>query len=529
MLTRRAGLQAAALALAGCRADALAPAPPARWVGAAHTRGHRLRDAKSGALPPPALQRRTQVLIVGAGIAGLSAARAFAQAGVDDLQLLELDDQAGGHSRGHQMAGMACPLGAHYLPVPGPQAREVSDWLHEIGLLHSHLGRTVPDERHLCHSPQERLFIDGAWAEGLLPPADPGSATQAQYRRFAQAVAAAQKIGFALPSSRAPWTSEHAALDAVTFGDWLSAAGLTDERLRWYLGYCCRDDYGAGLAQVSAWAGLHYFASRHGFQAQGDAATEAEREPVFTWPEGNDWLARHLAAPLGERLRTGRTVLQVQAQRHGVNVLAWDEQAAQMEQWQAHTVVLAVPLFVAVRLLAEPPAALHPAAAALVYAPWLVANVHIDRPLLDRPGAPPSWDNVAYGSAGLGYVDAMHQSLRAVPGATVLSFYRTLAPAERPGLLQGSAATWATAVLADAAAMHPDLPGRARQVDLMRWGHAMAIPRPGVRGHAALARLRSERGRVRFAHSDLTGSSVFEEAFTVGHQVAGPARRRGPG
>ena len=62
------------------------------------------------------------------------------------------------------LANGACPLGAHYLPLPTPEAREVSDWLHEIGLLRQVLGRTVADERHLCHSPQERLFIGGAWA-----------------------------------------------------------------------------------------------------------------------------------------------------------------------------------------------------------------------------------------------------------------------------------------------------------------------------------------------------------------------------
>ena len=36
-------------------------------------------------------------------------------------------------------------------------------------------GRWQYDERHLCHSPQERLFIDGEWHEGLLPPAEDGA------------------------------------------------------------------------------------------------------------------------------------------------------------------------------------------------------------------------------------------------------------------------------------------------------------------------------------------------------------------
>ena len=55
------------------------------------------------------------------------------------------------------------------------------------------------------------------------------------------------------------------------------------------------------------------------------------------------------------------------------------------------------------------------------------------------------------------------------------------------------------------------------------WGHAMAIPRPGVQRHPALLALRAARGRVRFAHADLAGCSVFEEAFTAGCEVAGHA------
>lgn len=516
-LTRRHWLASLGLAAAGCSSSAPAPAAAA-WVGASHLRGHRLHQ--TGAWPTPAVQRRVNALVVGGGVAGLSAARGWLRQGVDDLAVLELEDQAGGNSRGMQLAGMACPLGAHYLPLPSAASHEVSEWLHEIGLLRQHLGRTVADERHLCHSPQERLFIDGAWAEGLLPPADPASDTAAQYRRFAQAVRAEQQAAphrFALPAHRSRWDAGLARLDAQTFARWLAERGFSDERLRWYLDYCCRDDYGAGLDVVSAWAGIHYFASRHGFHAPGESS--GEREGVFTWPEGNAWLVNQLATPLGPRIHTGRTVLRVTEQRHGVEVLAWDEARQQAERWTAQTVVLATPLFVAARLLAEPPAALKQAAALLQHAPWLVANIHIDAPLLDRPGAPPSWDNVRYGSTALGYVDAMHQSLRPHPGPTVLTAYWALPVAERAALLAAPAEDWRDRVLADLAQVHPDIHRRARAVQLMRWGHAMAIPRPGLQRHAALAALRTARGRVRFAHADLAGCSVFEEAFAAGSEA----------
>ncbi len=512
-----AATAAAASPLLSCtRPD---PAPPLQgsWVGAAHERGHRLQQP----LPADArgaLARKATVLIVGAGVAGLAAARGFMRAGVDDVQLLELEDQPGGNSRAHHMGGMACPLGAHYLPQPGAPAHEVNEWLHELGLLRHELGRTVADERHLCHSPQERLFVDGAWHEGLLPPADPGSATLAQYRRFAARVAALP--AFAIPSHRAPWTAAHGALDRISMARWLAEQGLDDERLRWYLDYCCRDDYGAGLSTVSAWAGLHYFASRHGFHAPGDGGGSGdEREPVFTWPEGNAWLVQRLAAPLAGRLHGGRVVVRVQEDRQGVQVLVWN--GAQLEAWTASTVVLAVPLFVARRLLVDPPEALQQVADASVQAPWLVANLQLDKPLLDREGVPAAWDSVAYGSRALGYVDAMHQSLRPHAGASVLTAYRSLVAAERPALLAEPWAHWSQQVVDDIAAVHPDLRQRLQRIDLMRYGHGMAVPVPGLHGTAAArAALRGGRGRLRFAHADLAGYSVFEEAFTAGCEAA---------
>ena len=519
---RRTLLQAsAAWPLAACSPRRDAQPLAGGWVGAAHERGHRLRaplptDAR-GATP-----RRAAVLVVGGGVAGLAAARGFQRAGVDDVQVLELEDQPGGNSRGHVMAGMACPLGAHYLPLPGAPAREVSDWLHELGVLRHELGRTVADERHLCHSPQERVFFDGAWHEGLLPPAEPGSNTLAQYRRFAALVA--QAGAFSIPAHRAPWAEPHARLDALTFDTWLSQQGLDDPALRWYLDYCCRDDYGAGTATVSAWAGVHYFASRHGFHAPGEGDPDGERDPVLTWPEGNAWLVQRLAAPLQGRVHTGRVVARVREERQAVQVLAWH--GGELEAWSAGTVVLALPLFVALRVLDQAPDALRQAATGTMQAPWLVANLQIDRPLLDRPGVPAAWDSVVYGSRALGYVDAMHQSLRPHAGPTVLTAYHALPLAERGALLNEPWQAWAQRVIDEFAPVHPDLPQRVQRIDLMRYGHAMAVPVPGLRTSAsARAALRGGQGRVRFAHADLAGYSVFEEAFTAGCEAAlAPAR-----
>lgn len=510
-ISRRSLLALPALAACRQRAQAI----EGGWVGPDPTLGHQLR----GPLPEArgATARRTQVLVLGAGIAGLTCARQLRAAGVE-VALLELDDQAGGNSRGTVLRGQPCPLGAHYLPQPDANAPELQDLLVELGAARRVGGRWLPREELICHAPSERLFHRGQWLPGLLPPAE-GALAQAQRQRFAQLVRQAQReLGFALPSRRAGWTEGHRRLDAQTFAAWLREQGLSEPGLLAYLDYCCRDDYGAGLTRVSAWAGLHYFGSRHGFAASNEGEPT---EPVFTWPQGNAWLAERLAAPLREQVLQPRTLaLAIDEDEHGVQVLALRDGQA-LERWQADAVVLATPTHIARRLLRRPDAALDAAVQALPRAPWLVANLWLRQPLLDRPGVPLAWDNVIYGSAALGYVNVRHQNLDPRPDPWVLTCYWALPEARRPELLKRDWREWLAELLTHYREVHPDLPQAVEAATLTRWGHAMAIPAPGVRGHAALGALSTRReGRIRFAHADLAGYSVFEEAFEAGRAAA---------
>ena len=542
---------AAATALAGCHE---APRTlQGGFAGIDLARGHALRDLlQSGKLPAPGVVRRAQVIIAGGGVAGLAAARSLRLAGVDDFVLLELENQPGGNSRAGSVNGIACPLGAHYLPVPGNDAREVQDLLEELGLRQRVAGRWQYDERHLCHSPQERLFFQGDWQEGLLPVQGVGAGTLAQYRQFSALVQGLGKAArFTMPAlksleAKRPLSPTHQALDALVFDEWLAQQGLDDAHLRWYLDYCCRDDYGAGTARVSAWAGIHYFASRHGFSAPGDDAPP-EQDGVLTWPEGNGWLTQRLAAPLraGGQLRTGCSVLRISEGRHGVEVDAYNHTTESVERWQAPRAIVALPVFVATRVVQQAPVFLREAAQRLHWAPWLVANIHIDAPLLDHPGAAPAWDNVLYQDAnpgGLGYVNAGHQRLdprAALTAPTVLSYYQALGdvPQGREQLATQPWTHWAQAALATLGGPHPDLARRATRVEVTRYGHAMSIPTPGTLEFLSKIGLQRPPGkrkrlsngeqtrwlptpttaRLAFAHADWSGYSVFEEAFTRGH------------
>ena len=597
-MKRRHFIASAALPLLGCKnADDSANHIIGGFTGIQHDRGHLLRPStgsgQAARWPAPIVTHTTRVVIAGGGVAGLAAARALRLKGMDDFALLELEDEAGGNSRGGLVNGIACPLGAHYLPVPGDDANEVQDLLEEFGIRKRVAGRWVIDERHLCHSPQERLFFNGAWQTGLLPVQGVGRDTLAQYQKFAALVEQAQNAAkWTIPVSKMPLALSQSSLLAITLIAYLDQNGLTDPRLRWYLDYCCRDDYGAGIATVSAWAGMHYFASRHGFaapsghgSATGDAGDAAEsnatgeREGVLTWPEGNAWLTRRLAAPLKERLHSGWVVVRIAAVKHGVEVDAFNPATQTLQRWLAGRCIVALPIFVAARVIENPPDFLRQAAANIRYAPWLVANIHIKAPLLDRAGAAPSWDNVIYGGfdesslgrpeqsgpggqtgssgpsgpsgpsrqsqpgaqstltgGGLGYVDATHQSLLPVPGATVLTHYRALGdePHGRQLLMDTPWTTWRDTILAELSQAHPDLRAKATRIDITRYGHAMAVPVPQKSGQTGFwpsssihnKLLKKEHfalstGPLAFAHSDWAGYSVFEEAFTLGHVAGG--------
>ena len=519
------------------------------FTGIQMDRGHALRDRiQRGEAITPDVQRHARVVIAGGGIAGLSAARALRLAGVDDFVLLELEDKPGGNSRGTQVGGIACPQGAHYLPVPGDDAREVQDFLEELGLRKRVAGRWQYDEMTLCHSPQERLFFEGQWQEGLLPTHGVAQSTIAQYRRFAELIEQqSRNARFTMPAMRS-WLDagglpiSHRELDAITMQDWLTRNGLDDPHLRWYLDYCCRDDYGAGIARVSAWAGVSYFASRHGFQAPGDALDDAERDGVLTWPEGNGWLSKQLAAPLqsADQLRVSSTVLRIEEMPNGVEIDVHNAADNRVERWHAQRCIVALPVFIAARVVQSPPGFLAQAAKRLQWAPWLVANIHINAPLTDHEGAAPAWDNVIYAdpvNGSLGYVDAGHQRLDPRPAPTVLSYYQALGDMQdsRKLLAEQTWQHWRDPIIASLAQVHPDLPERTTRMEITRYGHAMSIPVPGIQSFLSrigtdarrrpLVSLNGERvqpiatpatARLSFAHADWSGYSVFEEAFTRG-------------
>lgn len=518
-MNRREFLTAALGAVAAstaCRRR-VAREPEGKLLGPSFELGHLLRAP----LAPPAPQTTSHapVVICGGGIAGLSAAWRLLRAGFHDFVLLELEPDPGGTSA----SGADFPWGAHYVPVPSAENRALVALLTELGVVEGvdDDGRVRCAEEALCRAPQERLFLHGHWYEGLYPHAGASPDDLAQLAAFEADVAAwagrrdaAGRRAFTLPLAHCSRDPEFTALDRITMAEYLAQHGWHSPRLRWFVDYACRDDYGARVDEVSAWAGLFYFAAR--VARPGEHAAE-----LLTWPEGNGRLVRHLArAVTPARVRPGRLVLDVAQRGGGAEVRTLDGATGQLEAWTCEQAIVALPSHVARRVVAplrEEPPAYQPR-----YGSWVVANLH----LRGRPksrGFPGAWDNVLYDSASLGYVVASHQHGRD-HGPTTWTWYLPLCGPDpiqvREELLHSGWARWSDAVMADLGRAHLDLAEHVERLDVWRWGHAMVRPDPGLLFSGAREAAARPRGGLHFAHTDLSGMALFEEAQHHGVRAA---------
>ena len=488
--------------------------------------GHRIRDGAS--LPVAENVESAKVVIVGGGVAGLSVAWRFLRMGVSDFVLLELESQPGGTAKGGEWDGFRFPWGAHYLPVPMKENAALIDLLDEIGVVEgrNREGEPIISESVLCRDPQERLFHNGRWQEGLFPADDLSQDDARELREFTQEIdrwverrdPQGRRI-FAIPMATGSDGALARALDRDSMATWLERKGWRSERLRWLIDYACRDDYGLSIEKTSAWAGLFYFASR---MPRAGAPTQE----IMTWPEGNARIVHHLAECAKLQVRTGKAVFNVVPDSSGksVTVSGCDAKTDSPFSIRSQHVVIAAPQFVASRMLRNAGEQVpRRDVSTFRYGSWLVANVH----LADRPGSngfPLCWDNVIYDSRSLGYVVSTHQQ-GVDYGPTVLTWYHPFADGSdnrvtRREMLALRWQDWADFVIDDLRLAHPEIGNLIRRLDVMCWGHAMIQPRPGFIWSQNRIAASRPVGRIHFAGTDLSGIALFEEAFAHGVRAA---------
>ena len=488
--------------------------------------GHLLRSG-----PPPRAAGPTRALdavVVGGGASGLSAAWRLRGAGIEDLLVAELDDVAGGTAKSGRNSVSAYPWGAHYLPAPLESHGPVPRLLKQMGVLTgvNEAGHPTFAEQALIADPEERLWFRGQWYDGLTPRAGATIDDLAQLERFDRELAelarmrdAKGKKGFSVPLEAGSDDSDFTSLDKISMAQWLEEHQFTSERVKWLADYACRDDFGARPADISAYAGVWYFTARQ----TGDLRSEG----YLSWPEGNGKLIAALAEAVGqERIRTGLLVHTVSPNEDGTwAVHALDAKTKRPEWLTARQVVLACPRFVAARVLEpwrqQPPDFVR----AFHYGPWVVANLTLDKAPVSK-GFPLAWDNVAYDSQSLGYVVATHQLERgSAAGPTVITWYYPLVEPDvvkaREKLFATTFADWESVILTDLKRLHPGIEKSAQRLEVMRWGHAMVRPTPGfLFGGARATAEHSYSPSLHFAHSDLGGLALFEEACHHGVRAA---------
>jgi putrescine oxidase len=163
----------------------------------------------------PANRIETEVVVVGAGIAGLSAAYALAQGGTD-VAVLEARDRVGGRTWNTEIGGEANELGGQWV---APYQSAMHELLEELGI------DLFPSYRE-----GEHVFVDPKGKSHRYAGHDAplGSASE---RAFEEADGKLDALAKEL-DPEAPWDHPDATeLDQVTFESWLRAE-VSDDMAR---------------------------------------------------------------------------------------------------------------------------------------------------------------------------------------------------------------------------------------------------------------------------------------------------------
>jgi hypothetical protein len=229
---------------------------------------------------------------------------------------------------------------------------------------------------------------------------------------------------------------------------------------------------------------------------------------------------RRLQNPILQKIRPYSLAFNIAQNGNGVLADVIDARTSATIRYESEQVIFCGPRFVAHHVVNElrntPCPVRH-------YAPWMVANLTLKR-MPFGPGAEIAWDNVFYDSPSLGYVVATHQNPSRKVGKTVITYYSALCdktPVEaRQDAQNRSYEDWCAMILADLEKVHPGIRDDIENLDVWIWGHGMAAPTVGFIWGASQRAMPAKLGRIHFAHSDMSGISLFEEAYIRGQRAA---------
>jgi monoamine oxidase len=268
------------------------------------------------------------VVVVGAGLAGLTAARELAGAGLD-VQVLEARDRVGGRTLNHSVGERpedVVELGGQWV---GPTQLEVLALVEELGL------GTYP-----THAEGKNLFeIDRGKVKrysGTIPMLGP--LVMADYGRADLRL----KRLIKKVSAEAPWEAPNAEkLDEQTFASWIRGAART-KVAREAVAMACHAVFAVEPSELSLLHVLFYAASSGGWDDLLDTEGGAQQDRIVG---GSQLISLRMAEELGDRIRLSTPVRGIRTESDAVIA----------GEVSARRAIVAVPPALAGRIEYDPP------------------------------------------------------------------------------------------------------------------------------------------------------------------------------
>ncbi|WP_407645467.1 flavin monoamine oxidase family protein [Amycolatopsis alkalitolerans] len=252
------------------------------------------------------------VMVIGAGFAGLSAARALVDAG-KDVAVVEARDRVGGRTLNVEVPGGIVEAGGQWV---GPGQDRVLGLIAELGL------STYPTHDSGLHLAE--LGGRTTRYSGRIPKLNPvvlADIAQAQLRLDR----AARRVPL-----EAPWAAPGAAtLDAQTFATWLGRHVRTRSG-RAFFQLVTEAVWCADPAELSALWAQFYIHSGGGLDSLINTTGGAQQDRVVGGTQG---AAQALAAGLGDRVRLGTPVTE----------LEWTAERVRAGDLEARRAIIALP------------------------------------------------------------------------------------------------------------------------------------------------------------------------------------------
>lgn len=245
----------------------------------------------------------TNVVIVGAGFAGLSAARRLRERGMDDVVVVEARSRVGGRTKHGQIAGVDIDLGGMWM---GPTQTRLKALAEEYGIATyptwldgKSVVRLAGKEHHGLGEDFEEIFT---------------AADKMQYLWLERRLAALSRD----VDVQAPWRHPRATeLDSMTLESWVTR-NARSPRLRSLFRLLCLSLLCAEASQVSMLFFLHYVKSGDGLDVLASAAAGGAQNYLFQG--GLHGIGRAMADELGDRLLLEQPVDRIEWSDDEVNV-----------------------------------------------------------------------------------------------------------------------------------------------------------------------------------------------------------------